>query len=196
MLLHGHFFIGKGRKGGGTPAHHPLAPVNQTLFVEIHKDLLHTAAVVRVHGETGAAPITRAAQLHQLLDDDAAVLFLPLPDLLHELLAAQVVPVPDEALFLERAFDDRLGGDAGMVGAGEPEDLLAAHARLAGEDVLDGVVEDVAHGEHAGDVGRRDDHRVGRAPFRDASGLGEKELPVDPVLIPLRLHGLRVVGFG
>ena len=47
--------------------------------------------------------------------------------------------------FFERLLDDRLRGDAGVVGAGQPEDFLAVHARLAGEDVLDGVVEDVAH---------------------------------------------------
>jgi len=56
--------------------------------------------------------------------------------------------MPDFAGFLQRFFDDGLRGNAGMVGAGQPEDFLAIHARLGGEDVLDGIVEDVAHGEH------------------------------------------------
>jgi len=60
-------------------------------------------------------------------------------------------------------------GDASVVGAGEPEDFLAVHARLAAEDVLDGIVEDVPHVKHAGDVRRRDDDGERRALFGDAA---------------------------
>ena len=60
----------------------------------------------------------------------------------------------DLARLLQRFLDDILRGDAGVVGAGQPENLLAVHARLAGEDVLDGVVEHVSHRQHAGDIGR------------------------------------------
>ena len=52
-------------------------------------------------------------------------------------------------------------GDAGVVGTGEPEDFLAEETGATGEDVLDGVVEDVAEGEDAGDVGERNDDGEG-----------------------------------
>ena len=63
------------------------------------------------------------------------------------------------AFFGELAFDDHLGGDAGVVGAGEPEGDVAAHAVPADGDVDLGVLQHVAHVEGAGDVGRRDDER-------------------------------------
>ena len=74
----------------------------------------------------------------------------------------EIVPVLHDPLLAQGLFDHRLGGDAGVVGARQPEHLLAIHARFAGQDVLDRVVQHMAHVEHAGDVRRRDDDRVGR----------------------------------
>jgi len=50
-----------------------------------------------------------------------------------------------------------------VVGARDPQRGLAEHAVIAGEDVLDGVVERVPQVERAGDVRRRNDHREGLA---------------------------------
>ncbi len=86
---------------------------------------------------------------------------LPLPDPLDELLAAEVVPVC--ALLGQLALDHVLGGDAGVVGAGHPERVVALHALPADEDVLERVVQRVAHVQDAGDVGRRDDDGVAAA---------------------------------
>src|SRR5207237_3982497 len=83
--------------------------------------------------------------------------------------------------------------DAGMVGAGQPERLIAQHAGATGEDVLDGVVEHVAKGEDAGDVGRRDDDGIGRF---GRPGVSDEAFALEPELIPLRLDGSRVVCFG
>ena len=128
-----------------------------------------------------------------LLDDDAAVLFFPRPDVFEELLAAQVVAVLHHALLAERLFHHRLRGDAGVVGAGQPEHFLAVHPRLAGEDVLDGVVQDVPHVEHARHVGGRDDDRIRRFGRR---GVGDEAVVLQPEVVPLLLDRLRFVGFG
>ena len=80
-----------------------------------------------------------------------------------------------------------------MIRAGQPENFLAIHARLAGEDVLDRVVENVAKREHAGDIRRRDDDGIRRLRrFR----IRDEKLSVEPELIPLVLDGLRFVSFG
>ena len=55
------------------------------------------------------------------------------------------------------ALDHHLGGDAGVVGAGQPQRRLAAHALEADQHVLQGVVQRVADVQRAGDVRRRDD---------------------------------------
>ena len=77
-------------------------------------------------------------------------------------------------LFFSVFLDLHLGGDAGVVGARQPEHFFAVHARLAGEDVLDRVIEHVAHVEHAGDVRRRNDDGISRALGRDARRVGDK----------------------
>ena len=122
------------------------------------------------------------------------MLFLPRPDAFQKFLAAEIVPRLAFVL-LELPFDHHLRRDARVVGAGEPEDFLAVHARLAAEDVLDGGVEDVAHVEHAGDVWRRNDNGMGRTFVADARRVSDKTLLVEPELVPLRLDGLWLVRF-
>ena len=127
--------------------------------MQVDKNLLHLAGIGLVHGEALARPVAGGAEFLELLDDDAAVLLLPLPDLLQEGFATEVVA----GLFLllaELPLDDGLGGDARVVGAGEPEDLVPGLAGAASEDVLKGVVENVTEGQDSGDIRRRDDDRV------------------------------------
>ena len=42
-----------------------------------------------------------------------------------------------------------------MVGAGHPESFIALHSLHTDENILDGVIESMAHMEFTGDVGRR-----------------------------------------
>ena len=74
------------------------------------------------------------------------------------------------AFFGEFALDHHLGGDAGVVGAGQPEGVVAAHAMPADGDVDFGVLQHVADVERAGDIGRRDDEREDARlrPFAEA----------------------------
>ena len=196
LLLHGDLLVGEGGQGGGAPVHHALAAVDEALLVKVHEHALDAPGVFRVHGEAGAGPVAGGAERAELLEDDAAVLLLPFPDPGDEGLASEVVAVLDLAGLLEGLLDDVLGGDAGVVGAGQPEDLLAVHARLAGEDVLDGVVQDVAEGQYAGDVGRRDDDGIGGARSGDAGGVCREAALLHPEVIPLRFDGLWLVGLG
>ena len=99
----------------------------------------------------------------------AAGLVLPLPDALDELVAAQGAAVGLLPLH-QLALDHHLRGDAGMVGAGLPQHVAAAHALEADEHVLQRVVEGVAHMQRAGDVRRRDDDGEGPRPCGRAAG--------------------------
>ena len=161
LFLHHDLLVGERREGRRAPVHHALAAVDQALLVEVHEHLLDAPGIVRVHGEAGAGPIAGGTERAQLLENDSAVGLLPLPDLGHQRLAPEVVAVLDLAGLLEGLLDDVLSGDARVIGTRQPEHFLAVHTRLAGQDVLDGVVEDMAHGQHARDVGRRDDDGIG-----------------------------------
>ena len=57
-------------------------------------------------------------------------------------------------------FHHGLRGDAGVVGAGHPQGVVALHAPPADQHVLQRVVEGVAHVQGAGHVRRRDDDGV------------------------------------
>ena len=59
------------------------------------------------------------------------------------------------ALLGDDPVEHELGGDAGVVDPGQPERVVAAHAVVADQDVLDGHEQRVADVERAGDVRRR-----------------------------------------
>ena len=111
----------------------------------------------------------------------------PVPSMLKELFASEVALL--YALFCKTVHHLSLSSDRGVVGAGHPTSVLSLHTCAAHEDILNRIVEHVAHVEHTRHVGRRDDHRVGLSPVGPAA----EELVVQPILIPFRLHCLWVV---
>ena len=96
--------------------------------------------------------------------------------------------------FLAQIFLDlHLRCDAGVISPRQPKDFFAIHAGFARENVLYGVVQDVAHVEHAGDVRRRNDDGIrglGRA------GVRYEAFVVEPELVPLLFDSFGFVGFG
>ena len=96
-------------------------------------------------------------------------------------------------LLTEFLLDAGLGGDAGVVRAGEPEGRLAFLAGAADHDVLQGVVEQVTHVEHTRHIGRRDHHGEGLLRRIDLPG---EAAGGDPAVIPLLFDPLGVVGLG
>ena len=97
------------------PVDQPLAPVDQSLLVQLHEDLLDDLRELRVHREVFERPVGRSAHPSHLARDRRARLLLPLPDALDELLPPEIVA--RDPLRVELAFDDDLRRDAGMVGA-------------------------------------------------------------------------------
>ena len=79
-----------------------------------------------------------------------------------------------------------------MVGARQPQRVVAAHAVPAHGDVDFGVLQHVADVQHPGHVGRRNHQRkylAGRL------GVGAENARIDPPLRPMRLEPLRLVYF-
>ena len=80
LVFRNDFLVAERCERDGAPVHHPLATIDHPLGMQINKNLLHLARVGVVHREALAGPVARAAKLFELVDDDAAVLLLPLPD--------------------------------------------------------------------------------------------------------------------
>ena len=90
----------------------------------------------------------------------------------------------------ELALDDVLGGDAGVVHAGQPQRLEALHPLAPDQRVLHGVVEGVADVQRAGDVRRRDDDGERRLVARR---VGREVAGGYPLLVPPLLYLARLV---
>ena len=183
-----HLVVGQGRAAPRAPVHDVVAAVDQPLVVEVAEDLGDGRREPLVHREALAPPVRGVAEHPLLVDDCAAVLPLPLPHAVDERLAPQILPpLP---LLAQGLFHHVLRGDARVVGARHPADVVAAHPVPAHQHVLDGLVQCVAHVEDARDVRRRDHHCVRPAPARGL--VVEAAVPLPP-RIPLRLNRLRIV---
>ncbi len=117
FLGHDHFLVGEGGLGGGIPVNHPFAAVDQAAVIKLDEHAQDALGIMIVHGEPFAAPIARASEFLELLDDDPAMFLFPVPDFLEESLAAEIVAVGDGFLLAQRFLDHGLGGDPGMIGA-------------------------------------------------------------------------------
>jgi hypothetical protein len=166
------------RVRAGIPVDHVVVAVDVALVVELFEDPVNGAHVALVEGEALTLVVAGGAEALVLLDDLRPVLLFPGPDALDELLPPELLA--RGALRPQGLLDHRLGGDAGVIGAQNPEGVSAAHAVHADEGVLHGAVERVPHVEDAGHVGRRDRHRevLVRGPLG-----GRMEIPA---LHPLR----------
>ena len=179
-----------GREGGEglrIPVHHAQATIDKALVIEIDEDLDDALGTLLVHGEGSAVPIAAGTKAAQLLEDDASVLVGPVPGMLQELLTGEVVLL--DALLGELLHHLGLCSDRGMVGAGDPAGILTLHTGTTHENVLDGIVQHVAHVEHTGYVGRRNHDGIGLASV----WLTREKFVVQPILVPFAFDLFRVV---
>ena len=107
--------------------------------------------------------------------------------MLKELLASEVALL--YALFCKTVHHLSLSSDRGVVGAWHPTSVLSLHTCAAHEDILNRIVEHVAHVQYASHVWWRYNDSVGVTSV----GLATEEFVVKPVLIPFRFHCLWIV---
>ena len=117
--LHDDLLVAQGGLRHRAPVHHPLAAVDVSLPKQIHEYAEHRPRIMRIHRELRPLPVARGTEPAQLLEDDPALLVPPLPHLVQELLAAEIMS--RLLLLAQLPLHHRLGGDTGVVGAGQPE---------------------------------------------------------------------------
>ena len=170
------------------PVDDPVRAVDPAPLVEVDEEAHHRADVAVVHREALARVVERGAEAAELAHDHAAVLAQPLPDLLDERVAAELLP--RRALLHELPLDHGLGRDPRVVVARLPERVEAAHPVPADQRVLDRAVERVPHVERAGHVRWRHADHVGLAR---GVGLGVVEPLLLPGPLPARLDAFGLV---
>ena len=140
------------------PVDDALAAVDQALVVQLLEHVVDGLVAALVHREAQAVPVAGRTELLELLDDAAAVLVLPGPGALEELLAADFLL--RDALLAHRFDDFRLRRNRRVVGARQPQGRVALHSAPADQRVLQRLVHRVAEVQLARDVRGRDDDRI------------------------------------
>ena len=183
-----HFEIGDGGQQLRVPVDQPLVLVDQALVVELTNTLSTASRQPLVHGEALARPVAGRAEPLELLDDGAAASPPSRPRPARETSRApsrggRAPGAPSTAARPPSAWRCRRGR------------CRAATARRArasarsGQDVLQRVVERVAHMQRAGDVRRRDDDAVRlQRPRARAGRRGRRRPPPTPRRCGLRLR--------
>ena len=180
-----HFDVRQGRGAAGAPVYQADALVDQAPLEKRDESFGHGLGADLVHGEARAGPVQGASELSKLVQNGVAGFLPPGPHALQKRGAAQVVAA--FALFFEHFFDDVLGGDAAVVGAGNPEGVVALHPPAADQHVLQRVVQRVAHVEGSGHVGRGDHHGEG---FFGGVRAGREVAAAFPEVVPLAFGGV------
>ena len=182
FFLRLHLDIGHGGLELRVPIHQAVSLVDQTFVIQLHECLADNPGELFVHREIGALPVDRVAEPPHLLQDGSAGKLLPLEYFLHELFPREGMGI--DSLLLELAFHHDLGRNARVVGAREPERVVARHAVVARKRVHDGLVEGVPHVENARDVGGRQLDGEARLVLVQASA---EVAALFPLGVPVRL---------
>jgi len=173
-----HFQVGNRGVAARTPVDDVVALINHIFVVEPDKNLPDRLGEALVHGKAFTVPVAGAAQPFELIDDDAAVFFLPFPDAGNKFFAAEIVP--GEPLLAQLLLHHVLRGDARVVHSRHPQGVVSLHSLEADDNVLEGIVERMAHVQHSGHIGRRNDNgKRGRFGFV----LCGKKLILQPVVV-------------
>ena len=183
-----HLDIGNSSVAGGAPVGDAGALIDQPLLIEADEDLPHSLGAALVHGEALTVPVQGRTQGAQLGHDAIAEFFLPVPYPLQKLLASQVVTA--QALLPERPLHLGLGGNARVVAAGHPDGIEPLHTVIADQNILQSVVQSMAHVQLARDIRGRDHHAIGLLALIH---LSVEELVLLPELIPFLLKGLGII---
>jgi len=191
LLLIFNLCIRDGGHAVRAPVDDALALINQAFVVEVDKDLFDCLRASFIEGEAFSLPVAGRTKFFELLDDSAAVFALPFPCALQEAFSAQILL--GQTLFLHCVYDLCLGCNGSVVGARQPEGLIALHPAEADEDVLQGFIQRVSHVQLTGDVRWRDYDGV---RFFVRVWFSVKIAAVQPELIGAVLNLFRVVNLG
>ena len=190
LLLILHLCVRDRSIADGTPVDDPAALVDPSLLMHLHKDFRDSLVAALVHGEAFAVPVTGGTELFELIYDPSAVFPAPIPAVLQELLASQILLA--DPLLLEIVDDPDFRCDRCVVGPGLPEGIKSLHPLPPDQDILHRIVQSVAHVELPGDIRRRDHDREGgpAVVYFRMEVLFLLPVFIDPVLDPLGIVSL------
>ena len=115
-----YFVVGDGCLQISVPVHQTLTAIDQAVAEHLEERPAHGFAADIVQRKPDTSPVAAGTDLFELIQNAAFVVILPLPDAFDESVATDVV-ARQFFFFQHAAFDDRLSGDAGVIGARHPQ---------------------------------------------------------------------------
>ena len=190
LLLVLHFRVGEGCLTYRTPVDDPGSFIDIAFLIQADEHFLHCPGTALVHGEPLSVPVTGNTQLLELSLDGSRVLFLPLPGALQEFLPSQFLLV--NSLLFELVCHLHLCGDGSVVCSRDPQGIVSLHPLIADQDILQCVVQGVAHMQLSCDVrGRHDSCKGFSAPVY----LSVEVFVLTPLVIQFRFNLFWIIGF-
>ena len=157
---------------------------------------------VGVEGKLEATPVGANAKAAELVFGDVGVLLDIVPD--HGIEGVAIEAEAGLFVFGEFFLEDKLGFDAGVVGAGLVEGVAALHAVVADEDILEGGEHGVADMEGVVGIGRRHNKAEGLSSGGNILVWikGARSLPAgvdfffDCLMVILLVHEKNIISWG
>ncbi len=172
------------------PVDDVVALINQAFVIKLNKNLSDSQRQSFIHRKTFPLPVAGCAQALELMNDGAAGLLSPFPYCINKPLPTQLVTA--SSFRCQLLFHHILSGNAGMVRAGHPENIVAFQSVIPAENVLKRHIQRMSHVKDTRDIGRGDDNRITGAKV---AFVRSKKLMFFPESIPAFFDILGFVSF-
>src|SRR5690625_5763371 len=125
------------------PAYHLVSAIDQPHFIEPDKTINNSFVQTLLQSKPGSLPVAGSPQFLELIEYDSTMLVGPLPGVVQKLFPAQVTFFNS---FLTQSLHHlRFGGDRRMVCTWYPARVVPLHPCAAYKDILDRIVQYMAH---------------------------------------------------
>ncbi len=124
----------------------------------------------------------------QLPGNPFLVSIFPGPNPFQEFFTAQFTAI--HTLFSQVLFNNILRSNTGVIAARQPQGVIALHPAAANQDVLDGIIQSMAHMQRTGNV--RWWYNYGKRSLVWVAGSMEI-ITLEPKMIPFYLHCIRII---
>ena len=185
------FNIAKRRMAMRAPVRNPPSLIDKPFFIERNEYFADGTRAYIVHGKPFTAPIAGRTEASDLLFNTAAVFFFPRPNAFQKFFTPYIITC-FPFFFSKLFFHLDLRCDPRMIRTGDPDHVIAFHPFKTHEDILERIVERMAHMKLTRYIGRGHD---------DAEGLTRRfgflmEIPFFfPKIIPLLFDFSGIIPF-
>src|SRR5690625_2526012 len=146
------------------PVYHPVSAIYQPLFIAPDKTINNSFVQILFQSKPCSLPVAGSPQFLKLIEYDSTKLVRPLTDLFKKHFPSQFIFFIS---FLTQSLHHlRFSSDRCVICTWYPARVVALHPCTAYKDILDCIVQHMAHMQDPGYIGRGDDNGEGLTRIR------------------------------